>query len=264
MPPNSQNHRKSIKGKEVPRSTSFSASFTIEAALLFPLVLFLLMIVLSIFRILQVQRMTEEALAFAGGRVALEAASEEHKEQELYRSVLKYFNSELKKQKLPTKYILGGRLGIRFQDIDIAGEYIDLFIHYRCKFPVNMFGIKSKKIVQRTRIKKWNGFHGDGDKKAEGEWVFVTPTGRVYHKSRECTHLKLSITSVSASTVTGMKYSPCKRCGKNTNKSKIVYITEEGERYHMELGCSGLKRTIYMIEISQAGDKTGCSRCGGK
>ena len=44
---------------------------------------------------------------------------------------------------------------------------------------------------------------------------------------------------------------------------KVLYVTEEGECYHYKIDCSGLKRTVYMINKSQIEGKGPCSRCGG-
>lgn len=249
--------------QEVPKSASFSGSLTVEAALVFPIFLFMLLAFLFFFRVLQVQQIMEEALAVAGSRTSLEVSGEEEDSQILYASALAYFNVELTSQGLPAKFISGGRVGISFQESDFEGEYIDLFINYKLKLPTGFFGKREIPIVQRVRMKKWNGYHGDGAEAGEGEWVYITPNGSVYHRSRECTHLRLSISSIPAQSVSDSSYSPCELCGKSSNSGGLLYITNQGRRYHSRLSCSGLKRTVYMIRLSKAGNRNGCQRCGG-
>ena len=41
-----------------------------------------------------------------------------------------------------------------------------------------------------------------------------------------------------------------------------IYITSQGNRYHTQLNCSGLKRTIYTVPLSQTGGRGRCSKCG--
>lgn len=38
--------------------------------------------------------------------------------------------------------------------------------------------------------------------------------------------------------------------GKNT-----VFITDQGNRFHYDLNCGGIKRTIYMIRLSEVGNR---------
>ena len=44
-------------------------------------------------------------------------------------------------------------------------------------------------------------------------------------------------------------------------KQDTVFITDQGNRFHYDLNCSGIKRTIYMIRLSEVGNRKQCSRC---
>ena len=96
--------------------------------------------------------------------------------------------------------------------------------------------------------------------------VYVTETGLVYHKDYHCSHLDLSIRMTHLELVEGLrnenggKYYPREHCVKGNGGN--IYITNSGDRYHSSLSCSGLKRTIYAIPISEAAGKGACSRCG--
>ena len=88
----------------------------------------------------------------------------------------------------------------------------------------------------------------------------------VYHRDYHCTHLELSIHMVLQSEIEslrnegGGKYHPCQHCIKGAGGG--VYITDTGDRYHSSLSCSGLKRTIYAVPLSEVAGKGACSRCG--
>ena len=102
----------------------------------------------------------------------------------------------------------------------------------------------------------------------DDEWVYITPYGTVYHRDRACRYLDLNIRAVSRQSLLTLRnadrkiYRPCESCGLSGNRT--VYVTDYGERYHNSLSCSGLKRTIYMIKLSQTGGKKACSKCGAR
>lgn len=41
---------------------------------------------------------------------------------------------------------------------------------------------------------------------------------------------------------------------KNKRKN-TVFITDQGNRFHYDLNCGGIKRTIYMIRLSEVGNR---------
>ncbi|MBP5304415.1 MAG: pilus assembly protein [Lachnospiraceae bacterium] len=108
-----------------------------------------------------------------------------------------------------------------------------------------------------------------GNGEDEERDVFLAENATVFHVDRECTHLRLSIKQVDFAAVPGLrnfdggKYKPCEICVRN-NISDAVYITNEGDRYHSVITCSGLKRTVRSVKESEAvGMGLGpCSRCG--
>lgn len=154
-------------------------------------------------------------------------------------------------------------------------EMIDLAVTYEVRNTYTILPIPRVKAALRTRVRAWTGRDGNGssmqgeDQKEteKEEMVYMTMTGTVYHKDENCTHIKLSIKTVSFEQAkelrnkSGGKYHTCERCGGKTEGN--VYITDYGDRYHSSLGCSGLKRSVLKIPLSQAEDRRACSKCGG-
>ena len=244
--------------QEVPRSIFCKGSLTVEAALVFPLFLYVMVGLLFLFRVLQVTQITYGALAATGSRISLEAGVREVTTGEVFIG----FQKELKEADCPTQYIQGDSLGIQWKEVVLEGEYIELGIGYSCKIPVDLFGIRTIPIAQTVKVRKWTGARDDGAWEEDIDvWVYITPTGSVYHRERECTHLKLSIRAVGKEEALQEGYLQCLLCGHEN--AVYYYVTDEGKKYHTKLGCSGLKRTIYLIKLSEVEGRRACQRCGG-
>lgn len=121
---------------------------------------------------------------------------------------------------------------------------------------------RNRNVTQSAVCRAWIGFTELG---TEDTYVYVTPNGSVYHLSGDCTHLDLSIERVSFARACasknqyGERYRACEFCGRNPGA--LVYITSEGNCYHSERSCSGLKRTVRQIPLREAGGRSCCIRC---
>lgn len=96
--------------------------------------------------------------------------------------------------------------------------------------------------------------------------VYITDTGTVYHLSSSCSSLRLSISAIDSEELStkrnlgGAKYYACEYCTSG-RMPELLYITEDGTRYHYSLSCRALKRTITEISLSEAGARRACKRC---
>lgn len=118
--------------------------------------------------------------------------------------------------------------------------------------------------------------HGPGAEEQENsgktekqeEMVYVTESGSVYHRKLGCRYLKVSIQQVAGSGISSMrnsygeKYAACESCSRGQKPAGSVYVTSTGNRYHNQETCSGLKRTVKLVKLSQAGSMHACSSCG--
>ena len=98
------------------------------------------------------------------------------------------------------------------------------------------------------------------------EIVYMTDYGVVYHSDISCTYLELSIRAITKAKLynerneAGSIYYKCEKCDDNLTEM-IVYITDYGNRYHTSLNCSGLKRSIHVMWLSEVNGLGGCSKC---
>ncbi len=104
----------------------------------------------------------------------------------------------------------------------------------------------------------------------DSEYVYLAANGSVYHRKIDCTYLKLGIMCVTGSRVgelrnqSGGKYKACEACmeGGEADSFQSVYITPYGARYHRIRDCSGLRRTVRKVKLSEVGAMPPCSKCG--
>ena len=135
--------------------------------------------------------------------------------------------------------------------------------------PIYTFGKLALSCKEEFQIKGWTGYEKEFGFQEKEDIVYVTETGMVYHRNSQCTYLDLSIRMVGEKEIgklrneNGAKYKACEKCGRKAGKN--VYITnvrEVGHSVASTIGCSGLKRKVYAIPISEALGKGECSRCG--
>lgn len=110
----------------------------------------------------------------------------------------------------------------------------------------------------------------DGEEEQEQEEgvYYLTPNGSVYHVSKECSYLKITVLTTDGTKIedlrnsNGGKYYPCERCVKGEERNGLVYYTKNGSSYHAGSDCSSLKRTVQEASIEMIEGLPPCSRCG--
>lgn len=253
-----------VSGKETPRCTR-QASFTVEAAVLLPLLAGFFVSILFFFRVMQVQMEVQKALENTARELAVCLEDESGRDIFLAKTL---FVKNMSGREAASNYVVGGCFGISLAESDFGGDEVCLKAEYRLKLPVSVFRKKQLAVVQSAMTRKWVGWKGNGDA-PEDTWVYIAETGTVYHRSRFCTHLDLSIRMVSGREAeclrneNGAAYRRCYICTDENAESETVYITDEGDCYHTDINCSGLKRTVRRVRLSTLTGWRCCGRCAG-
>ena len=258
-------------------------SMTLEAAFVLPLFLFAVINILFAVNIIGTQSRLSAALHQTGNKMAFAGYVYERTigsavpdslagvvMSNMYArgQVLEYVGRDY----LDQSCVVGGSGGLSFAGSSVMGDgdLIDLQVSYKVKPFSGIMGFSGFTMSQRYYGKAWTGYDVAqyvSDTGEEDPMVYITETGTVYHTDRNCTYLNPSVESIPALTVdskrnrSGGKYYPCEICGAGTGMGQ-VYITQQGSSYHSRLNCSGLKRTIYMVPLSQVGGRGRCSKCG--
>ena len=245
-----------------------AGSLTIEASLVIPFFLFAVFLVLSLLNIMRFHINLQEAVHQETRKLAMTAFGEwDASAASVQGAVL----SRLDRGCLAAAPIKEGAGGIDFSGSRLDNrEVIEINAVYEAKLPYDFFDLFRKKFCCRCIMHTYIGYEKGLDERTaehnKEEYVYVTETGTVYHKDRECTYLRLSIKEVDRVSLkdmrnsSGHKYYACASCGKAAGNR--VYITSDGTCYHSSLSCHGLKRTVNCIPLSEAGGMKACSRCG--
>lgn len=128
--------------------------------------------------------------------------------------------------------------------------------------------------MQEFTYEVWLGekYAGDyGKDKDNTDSVFITRTGTVYHKTRNCPALNIDVKMVDFSQINnyrnknGSIYYLCSKCKKYNDKNKssyeYVYVTDYGVRYHRDENCSEINRTIIEISCNKVTGMRACRLC---
>jgi hypothetical protein len=266
LPQGANKKVKKEDGNEVPLCTpgkAVKASFTLEAAVVIPIAAGFLAVILFWFRVLEVETEVYAALNYASRKTAAAGVMSEESAAELALAE-SLFLSKLSKAENAGNYLSAEQKLLLLAGSDLDGDYVDLIADYRIPLPIAFFSVKDIHIRQESRSRKWTGRKSED---SDQVYVYITETGTVYHLTKSCSYLDLSIRQSDISEMAvlrnagGHKYYECEQCAaKNTGQS-VVYVTDYGAAFHYTLECSGLKRSVKVVLKTEVGDRKLCSKC---
>lgn len=251
------------------------AGMTVEAAVVLPLMLYFLLNLSCAIELIRLHGNLQLALWEVGSRLAVYGyALEDSDVASLFTGfyikdqVIEYAGKEY----LDNSPLKSGSQDISMWESDIfsSKDKLDVIVTYSAAPWSGLAAFSSFRMANRYYAHIWNGYEiPDNPEQSEQELdvVYITENGEVYHEDRNCTHLVLSVSEVSRSVAEtavnqrGKSYSPCEKC-KPESINLTLYITEEGDRYHSDRNCSGLKRTVFSALRSSVAGYRACSRCG--
>lgn len=142
------------------------------------------------------------------------------------------------------------------------GEYI-VSVRYYIRKTMPFLSTHIVSYEQSVRQKSMTGYVPDGDE--------LKKAMSISHRMKRCiikispVHLSLDISvdeDVEKYRNKRTQYKPCDKCTKHEKGDfSCVYIAKEGESYHTNLGCSGLKRTVKQVDLSTLKGMRPCTRC---
>ena len=267
------------------------AGMTVEAAAVLPIFLFFFLNLSCAIEMIRLHGNLQIALWETGHRLAvygyalgeedilrsMEAEKEDSWWKEMagiafsYTFIKNQLVDYLGKEYLDGSPITNGTSGLQFWESDVLqhSDLIEITMTYRVSPYSGLVGFFPFHMANRYYAHIWNGYDITGGAEADEEGlvtVYIAETGEVYHRNRNCTHLRLSVQEIAAGTAdnyrneNGGKYTECEKCRGETHTDKW-YIAREGNCFHYSENCSGLRRTVYAILLKDADDYRPCSRC---
>ena len=276
---NDNNNNKKIVAKKSKRA-SFSVShllaleegaMTLEASLIVPVFLIVLLMLTSVGENFMIHHQISHGICEMAKRAAINEYRIRQKKKAGNNlsqiSAKATFLASVNRKFLNRSALVGGSSAVASAcklTLTSKGEYV-VSVHYyiRRKFP--FLSTYSAAFKQQVRQKSMTGYIPDGDELKEG-YVYITPHEAVYHTDLSCTHLALDI-SIDEDVEKYIKhqthYKECDKCTRyQEGKISCVYIAKQGEAYHTDLSCSGLKRTVKQVDLSTLKGMKPCTRCG--
>jgi len=284
--------RKKLSGRRnrsfLRRNTFFTAllkapgSLTVEASVVIPLFLIVITGFFSLFGAMVTQLKLQTGMERAGKEIAALSYVNEalKKNPDKKNGILQAVGADLAltvisegavKELVKARigdyadelYIAGGENGVSFLGTRYSAAEQEIIITASYKLNAFFLPVSGFRVSQQSVRRAFTG--KEAELHEEEEIVYITEYGKTYHTSLSCNYLDLSIASVSLSLVgtrrsaDGKIYRECEICHEDGGEE--VYITSYGDRYHYDKNCSGLKRSIRSIPISQVGSRTLCKKC---
>ena len=258
------------------------AAMTVEASILLPLFLFAMLTMSGAIEMIRLHSNLQTALWNTGRKLALYGTflsdrddsimTEEMKDLSVsYLYVKGQICSCLGEEYLENSPLTYGIQGLQFAESEIFtdDDCMELNLTYKVSAETPFFQMTPFRMANRYYGHLWNGYDLQATPQEKLSYVYVTEYGEVYHRDRNCTHISLAVREIGvhqleqARNLYGGKYKECEKCCKRA-RSDTRYIADEGDKFHYDRDCPGLKRSIYTIPEKEASKYRPCSRCVGR
>ncbi len=255
--------------KEAPFCIRANASYMVEFSMLLPFFVGFMAMLLFFFPMLMVQQEVGNALLATGRELSVLSCTQTEETAGAGWMAEALFLKHLPQDSAAAQFVRGGRMGVFLHRSDFSGEQIWLKADYKMRLPFGLFGIRDFAMTQKLSCRKWTG-RSEGDA-SEDVIVYMTKTGVVYHRKRECRYLSPHVSPADGSRIAslrnadGGKYYACPKCMEKQNAHGVtVYVTQYGNRYHGSSDCSRIKRSAFAVYLSEVTGRRCCSKCGGE
>lgn len=270
-------------------SKFWKASMTVEASLVLPMFLLFFLTLGSSMEILRFHGKMAMALWNAGRETCLYGtaleefrgiggAKEKQEASGLWETVgnLAFSQAYVRgkvEESLGNEYlgeapVANGAAGLHYWGGSILNQddLVEIVVSYQAEPKWTVQGFQSFWMENHFYGRLWTGFE---IKETDNALFYLAENAEVYHRSAECSHIKLNpeeiwtVALANARNADGSRYRACTICAKGTMPERI-WVSPEGDCYHYVRDCPGLKRTVRAVIWEVARKYRPCSRCGEK
>lgn len=246
---------------------SLRGSMTVEAAVVVPMVFFVWIACMALTSVVKIYENVQNALTNTALEMSVSSGDDadavRHTGKLMIMGCLMNFNNL---ETGAVTYVHGFDF---FESSILENEReILLKVKYYVQIMEGLIPIPEIKLSNQVYVRAWTGYLETENlgESLLGQFndVYVSEYGQVYHTDPMCSHIRLKIFMVSENRA--KHYEPCDKCIRTgIHRGNTYYITATGECYHSRLGCSGLKRNIDCMMITEAKTRgfRPCSRCAG-
>ena len=240
------------------RRSRLRASLTVEAALVLPLFLFVLLLLALPFRMMTAERQVQRAAALA----ALQDEASAQYTASLGEQALKTARELVSD---PNVSALSAERSSFLSD----GETVSVVLDYRYQIPVPLFRLPPLSCSCTATRRAWIGETDPENRLSEtaaDELVYIGKNSTRYHKSAHCHYLSNALSALSveaaknARNAGGGRYHACPVCARAVTAG-TVYIMPSGSAYHRDPACRAIRAYVRAVRLSEVRSLGPCSYC---
>lgn len=242
------------------------AVLTIEAAVVIPVFLLVAVSILGIMDLYRIQSVIRTSLHESAMELGMYACAQEYEQDSPVGVISSVVCAGYAQSRLPE---FGNHVKVSLFGSSFRTDTIYLRAQITYQIPISLIPLPPLHVTNSSTVHSWTGRGAAEIEAASGTsntMVYITENESVYHTSPACTHLELAIHQGNEDEISsmrnayGQKYHVCEKCGSSGTQTTIYY-TEKGNSYHNSASCSGLKRSVKMVMLSEAEHLPKCERC---
>ena len=263
-------HRKGQRSHSPKENRRHSASATVEALMLFPIVVTFFFSFIWIIDVIRIHSTIGSIVNEVGSKMVSVSytksviLSNDEKESLIERVGTIVVSEEMVRIKVEKSNVYEHiNYFVCLPSFGGQGDEISLLATYQVKPPINIPGFNGIRLANRFYSKTYVGYKAPSE---STEYVYVTKNSDVYHTHRNCQALKVNATQVTeeglkkARNKSGGKYYPCSDCEKEKSTG-LYYISPYGNKYHKRANCENLNIEVYRVPLREVSERRKCYLC---